>query len=113
MYPNVLLGFQAGSRIAQSSLFAEAADRTREELQIFYAFATAPQSDAYQRLPGGDRERVAHRLRTGPARGRADADRARLARALTVGVFSPAMDAATHHFHSWVANRARGELLTT
>jgi len=21
------------------------------------------------------------------------------------GVFSPAMDAATHHFHSWVANR--------
>jgi len=20
-------------------------------------------------------------------------------------VFSPAMDAATHHFHSWVANR--------
>ena len=102
MYPNVLLGFQADHAFA-ILLLPEAADRTREELQIFYIGAGATH-DAYracraatlsawrivfeQDLPAVEQMQV----------GRASPG-------YDGGMFSPAMDTATHHFHCWVAGR--------
>jgi choline monooxygenase len=102
MYPNVLLGFQADHAFA-ILLTPETADRTREELRIFYV-GDGASSDAFracraatvaawrivfeQDLPAVEQMQVG---RTSPG--------------YDGGVFSPAMDTATHHFHRWVAGR--------
>ncbi len=102
MYPNVLLGFQADHAFA-ILLLPEAPDRTREELRIFYVGDGAT-GDAFracraatlsawrivfeQDLPAVEQMQV----------GRASPG-------YDGGVFSPAMDTATHHFHRWVARR--------
>jgi len=110
LYPNVLLGLQADHAFA-ILLIPEAADRTREELRIFYVGEGATQ-DAYracraatlsawrivfeQDLPAIEQMQI----------GRASPG-------YDGGVFSPAMDTATHHFHSWVARALAARLRET
>jgi choline monooxygenase len=102
MYPNVLLGFQADHAFA-ILLLPEAADRTREELQIFYIRDGAT-SDAYRAC----RAATVNAWRLVFEQDLPAVEQMQIGRAspgYDGGVFSPAMDAATHHFHSWVANR--------
>jgi len=109
MYPNVLLGFQADHAFA-ILLVPEATDRTHEELRIFY-IGDGATNDAYracraatlsawrivfeQDLPAVEQMQI----------GRASPG-------YDGGVFSPAMDTATHHFHCWVAGRLMEGLCT-
>lgn len=102
LYPNVLLGFQADHAFA-ILLIPESADRTREELRIFYV-GDGASADAY----GACRAATLSAWRIvfeqdlpaveGMQSGRASPG-------YSGGAFSPAMDAATHHFHSWIAAR--------
>ncbi|HVC00920.1 MAG TPA: aromatic ring-hydroxylating dioxygenase subunit alpha [Steroidobacteraceae bacterium] len=100
LYPNVLIGFHADHAFA-ILLTPEAFDRTREELRIFYVGAggndetyracRAATLSAWRIVFQQDVPAV-ERLQIGRASPGYDG-----------GVFSPAMDAATHHFHGWVA----------
>jgi choline monooxygenase len=102
MYPNVLLGFQADHAFA-ILLLPEAPDRTREELQIFY-IGDGATSDAYRAC----RAATVNAWRIVFEQDLPAVEQMQIGRAspgYDGGVFSPAMDAATHHFHSWVANR--------
>ena len=107
MYPNVLLGFQADHAFA-ILLIPEAPDRTREELRVFYVGEGAT-SDAYRacraatlsawRIVFEQDLTAVGQLQQGRASPGYDG-----------GVFSPAMDTVTHHFHSWVAARLAEQL---
>jgi phenylpropionate dioxygenase-like ring-hydroxylating dioxygenase large terminal subunit len=102
MYPNVLLGFQADHTFA-ILLVPEAPDRTREELRIFYV-ADGATSDAYRAC----RAATLSAWRIVFEQDLAAVEQLQLGRAspgYDGGVFSPAMDSATHHFHAWVAAR--------
>jgi choline monooxygenase len=102
LYPNVLLGFQADHAFA-ILLTPEAPDRTREELRILYV-AEGATSESYQ--PCRAATLAAWRIvfeQDIPA-----VEQMQLGRAspgYDGGVFSPVMDAATHHFHAWMARR--------
>ena len=102
LYPNVLLGFQADHAFA-ILLIPEAPDRTREELRIFYVGEGAT-AEAYRACRAATL--AAWRIvfeQDIPA-----VEQMQLGRAspgYDGGVFSPVMDAATHHFHAWMARR--------
>lgn len=102
LYPNVLLGFQADHAFA-ILLIPEAPDRTREELRIFYVGDGAV-DDAYRAC----RAATLSAWRIVFEQDLTAVEQLQLGRAspgYDGGVFSPAMDAATHHFHAWVAAR--------
>jgi choline monooxygenase len=102
MYPNVLLGFQADHAFA-ILLIPEAPDRTREELRIFYVGEGAT-NDTYR----GCRAATLSAWRIVFEQDLTAVEQLHLGRAspgFDGGVFSPAMDTATHHFHAWVATR--------
>jgi len=102
LYPNVLLGFQADHAFAVI-LTPIAADRTREEVRIFYVEdgATAGEFGACRAATHAAWRDVFREdvfAVEGMQAGRASPG-------YQGGVFSPAMDAPTHHFHRWVAER--------
>ena len=102
LYPNVLLGFQA-DRAFTILLIPEAPDRTREELRIFYVGDGAV-DDAYRAC----RAATLSAWRIVFEQDLTAVEQLQLGRAspgYDGGVFSPAMDAATHRFHAWVAAR--------
>jgi choline monooxygenase len=102
LYPNVLLGFQADHAFAVI-LTPEAPDQTREDLRVLYVGEGATHESfrncraatlaAWKVVFQQDIPAV-EQMQLGRASPGYDG-----------GVFSPAMDAATHHFHSWVAQR--------
>jgi choline monooxygenase len=101
-YPNVLLGFQADHAFA-ILLSPEAPDRTREELRIFYVGEGAT-AETYRACRAATLSawRIVFEQDL-PAVEQMQQGRA--SPAYDGGVFSPVMDAATHHFHAWVARR--------
>jgi choline monooxygenase len=102
LYPNVLLGFQADHAFA-IILVPEAPDRTREELRIFYVGEGAT-GDAWRAC----RAATLSAWRIVFEQDLSAVEQLQLGRAspgFDGGVFSPAMDTATHHFHEWVARR--------
>jgi choline monooxygenase len=102
LYPNVLLGFHADHAFA-AILSPLAPDATREDLRIWYVQEGASADEfescraatqaAWRGVFGEDVFAV-----EGMQQGR-------VSPGYQGGVFSPAMDALTHHFHRWVANR--------
>lgn len=107
LYPNVLLGFQADHAFA-ILLTPEAPDRTREELRIFYVGDGATQ-DSYRAC----RAATLAAWRIVFEQDLSAVEQLQLGRAspgYDGGVFSPAMDAVTHHFHAWVAARLEDRL---
>lgn len=107
LYPNVLLGFQADHAFA-ILLIPEAPDRTREELRIFYVGEGAT-GDAYRAC----RAATLSAWRIVFEQDLTAVEQLQLGRAspgYDGGVFSPVMDAATHHFHAWVAARLNAQL---
>jgi choline monooxygenase len=102
LYPNVLLGFQADHAFA-ILLIPEAPDRTREELRIFYVGEGAT-SETYRAC----RAATLSAWRIVFEQDIPAVEQMQLGRAspgYDGGVFSPIMDAATHHFHAWMARR--------
>ena len=109
LYPNVLLGFQADHAFA-ILLVPEAPGRTREELRIFYVGEGAT-NEAYRAC----RAATLSAWRIVFEQDLAAVEQLQLGRAspgYDGGVFSPAMDTATHHFHAWVAERLSTQLST-
>jgi choline monooxygenase len=107
MYPNVLLGFQADHAFA-ILLIPEAPDRTREELRIFY-IGEGASSDAFRAC----RAATLSAWRIVFEQDLTAVEQLQLGRAspgYDGGVFSPAMDTVTHHFHSWIAARLGNKL---
>lgn len=102
LYPNVLLGIQADHAFA---IVLEPVEqgRTAEHLRLFYVGDEAASEEygdsrtatleAWREVFGEDVFAV-----EGMQKGR-------LSPGFQGGVFSPAMDEATHHFHTWVANK--------
>jgi choline monooxygenase len=102
LYPNVLLGFHADHAFAVL-LNPLSAERTREELRIYYVSQGAA-SDTY----------AACRASTLSAWGSVFGEdvfavegmqQGRASPGYRGGVFSPVMDVPTHHFHCWVAQK--------
>jgi choline monooxygenase len=107
LYPNVLLGFQADHAFA-ILLVPEAPERTREELRIFYVGDGASE-DTYRAC----RAATLAAWRLVFEQDLSAVEQLQLGRASPGyggGVFSPAMDTATHHFHAWVAARLAAAL---
>jgi len=106
-YPNLLLGFQVNHFFALIVRPLEAG-RIREEVRLFYTVDGAHAAEyraarranlaAWTRVFGEDISAV-----EGMQRGRHSPG-------FGGGVFSPAMDAPTHHFHRWVARKYRAAL---
>ena len=104
LYPNVLLGFQADHAFA-ILLIPEAPDRTREELRIFYVGDGATRTPI---APAVRRPLSAWRIVF--EQDLTAVEQLQLGRAspgYDGGVFSPAMDTATHHFHRLGGGAAR------
>ena len=103
-YPNLLLGFQVNHFYALI-IHPLGVDRIREDLRIFYVgegttgerYRPGRQSnlEAWRRVFREDVSAV-----EGMQRGRRSPG-------FGGGVFSPVMDAPTHHFHRWVARKYR------
>ena len=101
LYPNVLLGLQADHAFAVI-LQPLANNRTAEQLQLYYVGEKAT-GDAYSdcraavmeswRVVFSEDVRVVEGMQKG-----------RQSPGFQGGVFSPIMDAPTHHFHSWLAH---------
>jgi choline monooxygenase len=102
LYPNVLLGFQADHAFA-ILLTPEAADRTREEVRIFYV-GDGASADAYRACRAATLAawRIVFEQDLPAVEGM---QLGRASPGYQGGVFSPTMDTATHHFHCWVAGR--------
>ena len=106
-YPNVLLGYQMNHFYA-ILLLPLSAERTLEEVRFFYVGDGADDPDcqrgretnldAWQKIFAEDIDAV-----EGMQRGRRSPG-------FRGGVFSPALDAPTHHFHKWVARKYRAGL---
>jgi choline monooxygenase len=107
LYPNVLFGFQADHAFA-ILLMPEAPDRTREDLRIFYVGEGAT-SDAYRACRAATLSawRIVFEQDLTAV---GELQRGRASPGYDGGVFSPAMDAVTHHFHGWVAARLAEQL---
>jgi choline monooxygenase len=101
LYPNVLLGLQADHFFALI-LQPLANDRTLEKLQLFYNGEEAVSDDL-----AGCRAAVLESWRVVFAEDVFAVEGLQVGRnspAFQGGVFTPVMDAPTHHFHRWVAN---------
>ncbi len=104
LYPNVLLGLQADHAFAVI-LQPVASDQTLEQLQLYYVGEEAT-AKAYSdcRAAVTDSWRVVFaedvRVVEGMQKGRQSPG-------FQGGVFSPVMDAPTHHFHCWLAEHYR------
>ncbi|HEX6143649.1 MAG TPA: aromatic ring-hydroxylating dioxygenase subunit alpha [Geminicoccaceae bacterium] len=105
LYPNVLLGAHK-DHLYTIRLEPRAADRTLEHVEIYFATPEAleqryqPMRDALNQTWREVFEEdvfVVEGMQTG-----------RTSPAFDGGVFSPAMEAATHGFHRWVAERLAG-----
>ena len=102
LYPNVLFGFQADHAFA-IIVTPLAADRTREDVRIFYVREGA-EGDDYAACRAATHSAWDLVFREdlfaveGMQQGRASPG-------YDGGVFSPVMDEPTHHFHRWVAAR--------
>jgi choline monooxygenase len=102
LYPNVLLGLHA-DHVFAVILSPLAPDLTREELRIFYV-GDGASADAYAGC------RAATHAAWGGVFGEdvfavEGMQQGRASPGYQGGVFSPVMDAPTHHFHRWVAAR--------
>ena len=102
LYPNVLLGIQADHFFA-IILLPEAANKTRERLQLMYAGEAAlgeQYSERRQNLLEAWSIVFAEDVSVveGMQRGRASPG-------FSGGVFSPVLDIPTQHFHNWVSQR--------
>ena len=103
-YPNLLLGFQR-NHIFALIIQPLAVDRVREALRLFYVGEGA----------NADRHAAARHANLNAWRKVFSEDicaiegmqRGRHSPGFTGGVFSPALDAPTHHFHRWVARKYR------
>ena len=101
-YPNLLLGYQVNHFYALI-IQPLAADQIREEVRIFYigeaasgdGYAAARQANraAWQKVFDEDINAIE------------ELQRGRASPGFRGGVFSPTMDAPTHHFHRWVARK--------
>jgi choline monooxygenase len=102
LYPNVLLGFQADHAFA-IVLTPLAPDLTREELRIFYVGDGAT-ADAYRACRAATHAawRIVFSEDVFAVEGM---QAGRASPGYRGGVFSPVMDAPTHHFHRWVAQK--------
>lgn len=106
-YPNLLLGFQVNHFFALI-IHPLGPDRIREELRLFYpgdgargpAYAPARRANlaAWSRVFGEDLSAI-----EGMQQGRHSPG-------FGGGVFSPALDAPTRHFHKWVARKYRAAM---
>ena len=101
-YPNLLLGFQVNHFYALI-ITPLAADKIREDLRIFYVgdAATAKEFDAARKSNLAAWQKV-FREDIGAVEGM---QIGRASAGFGGGVFSPVMDAPTHHFHRWVARK--------
>jgi choline monooxygenase len=102
LYPNVLLGLQADHFFALI-LQPLANDRTLEKLQLFYIGEQAVSDNL-----AGCRAAVLESWRVVFAEDVSAVEGLQVGRnspAFQGGVFTPVMDAPTHHFHRWVAKR--------
>lgn len=100
LYPNVLLGVQA-DHVFALRLDPVAHDRTVEHLRVYYV-GDAAAGDEY----AANRTATLEAWRTVFSEDIAAVEglqRGRASPAFRGGVFSPAMDTPTHHFHRWVA----------
>ncbi len=99
-YPNVLLGIQADHGFA-IILTPTSASTTEEQVEIFYIDDGAENSD-YQASRAAVLEswKVVFSEDIRPVEGM---QKGRESGGFDGGVFSPALDQATHHFHQWVA----------
>ena len=102
LYPNVMLGLQADHTFSLI-LMPQGPDKTLERLQICYV-GDAADDDAYRELRDAVMEtwKVVFLEDVGAAEGM---QRGRASPGFDGGVFTPLMDAPTHHFHSWVARK--------
>ncbi len=103
-YPNLLLGFQVNHFYALI-IHPLGAERIREDLRIFYVGEGAT-ADRYQPARKSNLEtwRKVFCEDIGAVEGM---QLGRRSPGFQGGVFSPAMDAPTHHFHQWVARKYR------
>ncbi len=101
LYPNVLLGVQADHFFA-IILQPEANNRTLEKLQLGYVGSEAV-GDAYEACRAAvlNSWKVVFGEDVFAVEGM---QRGRRSPGFKGGVFSPVLDAPTHHFHNWVAN---------
>lgn len=103
-YPNLLLGFQVNHVFAMI-IHPLAADKTREDVRLFYIGEGAT---AARHLPTRQSN-----LKAWEQIFREDIDavegmqNGRRSPGFHGGVFSPALDAPTHHFHQWIARKYR------
>ncbi|MGA2341556.1 MAG: SRPBCC family protein [Steroidobacteraceae bacterium] len=102
LYPNVLLGFHADHAFAVI-LTPLAADSTREDVRILYVGEGAV-ADQYESCRAATHEawRGVFGEDVFAVQGLQEG---RVSPGFRGGVFSPVMDAPTHHFHQWVAGR--------
>ena len=106
-YPNLLLGFQVNHFFAMI-IHPLAIDRVREEVRLFYVGDGA---DSERHLRGRQSNLEAWRKVFGEDIGAIEGmQRGRHSPGFCGGVFSPVLDAPTHHFHRWVARKYRGVL---
>lgn len=100
-YPNVLLGLQADHAFALM-LEPISQSATREHLRVYYVGDAATREDyAPARTATLESWRTVFSEDIGAVEG---LQRGRRSPAFAGGVFSPIMDAPTHHFHRWVAD---------
>lgn len=102
LYPNVLLGFHA-DHVFAVILTPLAADSTREDVRILYV-GDGASADEYESCRAATHEawRGVFGEDVFAVQGMQEG---RVSPGYTGGVFSPVMDAPTHHFHRWVADR--------
>ena len=103
-YPNLLLGYQVNHFYALI-IHPLGPNRVREDVKIFYIGEGAT-ADHY--LPGRKSNIEAWRKVFDEDIGAVEElQLGRSSAGFRGGVFSPAMDAPTHHFHKWVARKYR------
>jgi len=103
-YPNLLLGFQINHFFALI-IRPLAVDRIREEVRLFY-IGDGAEADRY--LPARQSNLAAwERVFREDISAVEGMQRGRQSPGFSGGVFSPVMDAPTHHFHRWVARKYR------
>ena len=99
VYPNVLLGLQVDHLFAMC-LEPITPDRTRESLRLYYIGDAGSDKHEAARHALQDSWRVVFNEDIGVVEGM---QAGRQSPGFDGGVFSPAMDEGTHHFHKWAA----------
>lgn len=106
-YPNLLLGYQVNHFYAMI-IHPLSASRVREEVKLFYVGDGAT-ADAHRR--GRQTNLAAWRKIFAEDIGAVEGmQQGRRSPGFRGGVFSPKLDAPTHHFHRWVARKYRAGL---